>query len=211
MRDSCQFIRTPNDRVFWFRLRDRWLPRQRIRMTMFGRDASVVPVDLHNQQLLYPEHRFWEHVRESEQIHSDRARLSHGSVADKDDLLQPKVLPVLALNEVFIGESLSSRWDSEFVCCQMFYLVVVRRQWHVSMETLAASSFMYGLTVLNISLRFLARSSIQLDCLYCRWTVSCNVCVPRDFSHHVFHQCFVEKNMTWQRTASDFILVLARF
>ena len=68
---------------------------------MFGRDASVVPVDLHKQQMLYPEHRFWEHVGESEQSHQMRYNVT--------DLQQPKVLPILALNEVFIGESLSAR------------------------------------------------------------------------------------------------------
>jgi NAD+ kinase len=74
---------------------------------MYGREASVVPVDLHNQQLLYPEHRFWEHVRESEQ--TQQANKRRHAFHDPNDYLHPKVLPVLALNEVFIGESLSSR------------------------------------------------------------------------------------------------------
>jgi len=72
-------------------------------MTVYGRDASVVPVDLHKQQMLFPEHRFWEHVGESEQSHQMSS--IQNSVTD----FSPKLLPVLALNEVFIGESLSAR------------------------------------------------------------------------------------------------------
>jgi NAD+ kinase len=91
-------IGTAFDRIFGGDFR--WLWRQRIRLTAYGLHASDVPVDLHNQQMLYPEHRFWEHVHESELTkHSN----------DTINEWKPRVLPVLALNEVFIGESLSSR------------------------------------------------------------------------------------------------------
>lgn len=44
--------------------------------------------------------RFREHVREHE-VHSNRYA--------QEPLKEPKTLPILALNEVFIGESLSAR------------------------------------------------------------------------------------------------------
>ena len=37
--------------------------RQRIRLTMSGQHATEMPVNLHDQELMYPEHRFWEHVK----------------------------------------------------------------------------------------------------------------------------------------------------
>lgn len=79
----------------------RWYWRQRIRLTAYGRNAGDVPVDLYKQQMLFPEFRFWEHVRENEQVNSQNA--------DIPEELRPRVLPVLALNEVFIGECLSAR------------------------------------------------------------------------------------------------------
>ena len=88
----------------------RWFWRQRIQLTMFGNHANDMPVDLHNQQMLYPEHRFWEHVRESEQMLSSRR------FDDIPDNMPPRILPGLALNEVFIGEKLSSRYAHYFHC-----------------------------------------------------------------------------------------------
>lgn len=58
-------------------------------------------VELHDQQLLYPEHRFTEHVQEHENCRN------HVQVTGEEI---KRVLPVLALNEVFVGESLSSRF-----------------------------------------------------------------------------------------------------
>ncbi|KAF6029574.1 NADK2 [Bugula neritina] len=78
----------------------RWFLRKRIRIIMSGKHANDQPVQLLDQQLSSPEFRFSEHVREHE-LHS-----SPSTVAKQ----QPnRVLPVLSLNDVFIGESLSAR------------------------------------------------------------------------------------------------------
>ena len=83
---------------------------------MSGDGADVTPVDLQNEQLLFPEHRFWEHVKENVQYVKRRGNeASHqGVVGDKgsEEDLKLRFLPVLALNEVFIGESLSARLDN---------------------------------------------------------------------------------------------------
>jgi len=82
---------------------------------MSGQGADVTPVDLQNEQLLFPEHRFWEHVKENEQnVGSSGDEGGQGAEADTasvEDDQTLKSLPVLALNEVFIGESLSARFD----------------------------------------------------------------------------------------------------
>uniref|UniRef100_A0A915JJX5 NAD(+) kinase n=1 Tax=Romanomermis culicivorax TaxID=13658 RepID=A0A915JJX5_ROMCU len=108
-----------------------WLWRQRIRVTLSGKHAFDDPIELHDQQgenfpligqiLIYPEYRWSEHVREYEDVRNRlkthfkgctplygrafkrRARSVSPSQSTK------RVLPFLALNEVFIGESLSSR------------------------------------------------------------------------------------------------------
>lgn len=79
----------------------RWRWLQRIQITMAGQHSNDEPVELHNQQLQFPEHRFVEHIAENEQ---ERHPVSiHSNVPPQ------RILPVLALNEVFVGESLSSR------------------------------------------------------------------------------------------------------
>ena len=78
----------------------RWLWRQRIRITVSGKHANDDPIELHDQQLRFLEHRFTEHVKENEQT---------SNTADLEEEKPPRVLPILALNEVFIGESLSAR------------------------------------------------------------------------------------------------------
>lgn len=78
----------------------RWLWRQRIRIALSGRSQSdYEPVDLQKQSMDYPEYRYWEHVREHEVHHKER----------EGEHMPLRVLPILALNEVFIGESLSAR------------------------------------------------------------------------------------------------------
>ncbi|XP_035221547.1 NAD kinase 2, mitochondrial-like [Stegodyphus dumicola] len=75
--------------------------RQRIRVTLTGEHAFDPPVELHDQQLQYPEYRFLDCVEGH-----------HKTNSPKVPKLEPKIkheLPVRALNEVFIGESLSSR------------------------------------------------------------------------------------------------------
>ncbi|XP_064605702.1 NAD kinase 2, mitochondrial-like [Liolophura sinensis] len=78
----------------------RWRWRQRIRITVSGQHANDDPIELHDQQLQFPEHRFSEEVKELETFQPRRDYLT---------VQPPRVLPVRALNEVFIGESLSSR------------------------------------------------------------------------------------------------------
>ncbi|XP_067929922.1 NAD kinase 2, mitochondrial-like [Watersipora subatra] len=78
----------------------RWLHRKRIRITMSGKHANDQPVQLLEQQLSSPELRFSEHIKEHELHH-------HQSNVAKD--LPSRVLPILSLNDIFIGESLSAR------------------------------------------------------------------------------------------------------
>ena len=80
---------------------NRWRFLQRIQVTMSGLHSSDDPVELHDQQLEFPEHRFMEHIAENEQERHPRSIYLNTP--------PPRVLPVLALNEVFVGESLSSR------------------------------------------------------------------------------------------------------
>ena len=37
--------------------------RQRIRLTMGNRYGDSEQFNLHDQEMMYPEHRFWEHVK----------------------------------------------------------------------------------------------------------------------------------------------------
>uniref|UniRef100_A0A8C9G7G9 Uncharacterized protein n=1 Tax=Pavo cristatus TaxID=9049 RepID=A0A8C9G7G9_PAVCR len=69
--------------------------RQRIRLYLEGTGINPVPVDLHEQQL-------------SQEQHS-RAHINERFQDQRSDVSGPHLLPVRALNEVFIGESLSSR------------------------------------------------------------------------------------------------------
>ncbi|XP_072461907.1 NAD kinase 2, mitochondrial isoform X2 [Notamacropus eugenii] len=73
----------------------RWLRRQRIRLYLEGTGINPIPVDLHEQQLSLDQHS---KALNSTRIHDQRSEVSG-----------PQLLPVRALNEVFIGESLSSR------------------------------------------------------------------------------------------------------
>ncbi|KAK2506372.1 hypothetical protein MC885_015440, partial [Smutsia gigantea] len=73
----------------------RWLWRQRIRLYLEGTGINPVPVDLHEQQLSLNQHSRAFNI---ERVHDARSEISG-----------PQLLPVRALNEVFIGESLSSR------------------------------------------------------------------------------------------------------
>ncbi|XP_065596062.1 NAD kinase 2, mitochondrial isoform X2 [Cyrtonyx montezumae] len=73
----------------------RWQWRQRIRLYLEGTGINPVPVDLHEQQL-------------SQEQHS-RAHINERFQDQRSDVSGPHLLPVRALNEVFIGESLSSR------------------------------------------------------------------------------------------------------
>ncbi|KAL4236084.1 NAD kinase 2 [Mactra antiquata] len=78
----------------------RWKWRQRIRITMSGYHANDDPIELSDQQLKYLEHRYVEHIAEHEKCSRPLYYKGH---------THNRVLPVRALNEVFIGECLSSR------------------------------------------------------------------------------------------------------
>uniref|UniRef100_A0A3B3ZQP2 NAD kinase 2, mitochondrial n=1 Tax=Periophthalmus magnuspinnatus TaxID=409849 RepID=A0A3B3ZQP2_9GOBI len=69
---------------------ERWLWRQRIRLHLEGTGINPTPVDLHEQQLSLEQH-------------------SQAHRAIPESFSQPCLLPVRSLNEIFIGESLSSR------------------------------------------------------------------------------------------------------
>lgn len=70
---------------------------------MSGRHINDDPIELHDQQLVFPEHRFTEHIAEDEQV-----RILRKQIPERVRFPARK-LPCLALNEVFVGESLSSR------------------------------------------------------------------------------------------------------
>ncbi|XP_075444380.1 NAD kinase 2, mitochondrial isoform X2 [Ascaphus truei] len=74
----------------------RWLWRQRIRLYLEGTGINLTPVDLHEQQMSLEQH--------------SRAH-NHGIPQEPKSagVSGPNLLPVRALNEIFIGESLSSR------------------------------------------------------------------------------------------------------
>ncbi|XP_055457011.1 NAD kinase 2, mitochondrial isoform X2 [Psammomys obesus] len=72
----------------------RWLWRQRIRLYLEGTGINPTPVDLHEQQLSLSQH--------SRAFNIER-------VDERSEASGPQLLPVRALNEIFIGESLSSR------------------------------------------------------------------------------------------------------
>ncbi|KAG8191209.1 hypothetical protein JTE90_021946 [Oedothorax gibbosus] len=78
----------------------RWMHRQRIKISLTGENAFDPPIELHDQQLQYPEYRFLDCVEGNHKSpKTPRLEVSR----------QLHELPVRALNEVFIGECLSSR------------------------------------------------------------------------------------------------------
>ncbi|XP_028318286.1 NAD kinase 2, mitochondrial isoform X2 [Gouania willdenowi] len=77
----------------------RWVWRQRIRVHLEGTGINPAPLDLHEQQLSLEQHNQAHRISTTDS--------SHGKVAD--GISQPFLLPVRSLNEIFIGESLSSR------------------------------------------------------------------------------------------------------
>lgn len=79
----------------------RWMYRQRIKVLLTGEHAFDQPVELHDQQLQYPEYRFFDYDEDHHKNNSPKV--------PKVETKCTHELPVRALNEVFIGESLSSR------------------------------------------------------------------------------------------------------
>lgn len=74
----------------------RWLWRQRVTLFLEGTGINLTPVDLHEQQLSLEQHL---------KAHSSGGHQEQTPATTSG----PHLLPVRALNEVFIGESLSSR------------------------------------------------------------------------------------------------------
>lgn len=84
-----------------------WMWRQRLRVTLKGEHAFDAPVELHDQQLQYPEYRFLDCWQEQHR----KSTAEDGGMAPPQSAMADAVhvLPVRSLNEVFVGESLSSR------------------------------------------------------------------------------------------------------
>jgi len=93
----------------------RWFFRKRLRITLIGDAAKInqTPVELNNQQLQYPEYRYIDLMSEQEtQTEGNPFREAGEQGVDRSEegsRETSRTLPILALNEVFIGESLSSR------------------------------------------------------------------------------------------------------
>jgi len=83
----------------------RWFFRKRLRITLIGDKNKIqqIPVELHEQQLEYPEYRYMDVMNEKDFDHPFK------EANDADSCESTYTLPILALNEIYIGESLSSR------------------------------------------------------------------------------------------------------
>ncbi|XP_030579858.1 NAD kinase 2, mitochondrial isoform X2 [Archocentrus centrarchus] len=79
----------------------RWLWRQRIRLHLEGTGINPNPVDLHEQQLSLEQHNQAHRFTSMDNL--SRTGVLHETFS------KPSLLPVRSLNEIFIGESLSSR------------------------------------------------------------------------------------------------------
>ncbi|CAF0716130.1 unnamed protein product [Brachionus calyciflorus] len=80
-----------------------WLSRARIRIYLEGQSIENQPIELHDQVLNNLEHRYIEHIEENRQIKLNKTQRNANSPVERFRI------PTLALNEVFIGESLSAR------------------------------------------------------------------------------------------------------
>merc|ERR1719378_859193 len=80
----------------------RWFFRRRLRITLTGDPAKIhqTPVELKEQQLQYPEYRYMDLMNDHDHPFKER-------MDSAEEVCFP--LPILALNEIYIGESLSSR------------------------------------------------------------------------------------------------------
>ncbi|KAK0154124.1 NAD kinase 2, mitochondrial [Merluccius polli] len=79
----------------------RWQWRQRIRLHLEGTGINPTPVDLHEQQMSLEQHN---------RAHRITTLESRRETGTRDESFsEPNLLPVRSLNEIFIGESLSSR------------------------------------------------------------------------------------------------------
>jgi len=84
----------------------RWFFRKRLRITLIGDPLKInqAPLELNDQQLQYPEYRYMDLMTETGCEHPYKEARS-----SVDCVETTRTLPILALNEIYIGESLSSR------------------------------------------------------------------------------------------------------
>ena len=91
----------------------RWFFRRRLRITLIGDENKInePAIELHKQELVYPEYRYVDFLQEKSITPGDHPLKNHeeDDVENKNKKIRQRILPVLALNEVYIGESLSSR------------------------------------------------------------------------------------------------------
>ncbi|ODM94814.1 NAD kinase 2, mitochondrial [Orchesella cincta] len=80
-----------------------WTFRRRIRITLTGECVFEPPVELHDQQLAHPEFRFFDCLQEQHQSAATCEAPANSATQ------RTRVLPVLALNEVYFGECVSAR------------------------------------------------------------------------------------------------------
>jgi len=88
----------------------RWFFRKRLRITLTGDPDKITqpPVELKEQQLQYPEYRYMDLMNETSS--EDDNSIDHPFKETTNDNIEvSRTLPILALNEIYIGESLSSR------------------------------------------------------------------------------------------------------
>ncbi|XP_040915632.1 NAD kinase 2, mitochondrial isoform X4 [Toxotes jaculatrix] len=87
----------------------RWLWRQRIRLHLEGTGINPTPVDLHEQQLSLEQHSQAHRLTtmDSQRSMTPPPNMWTGSLHER--FSKPSLLPIRSLNEIFIGESLSSR------------------------------------------------------------------------------------------------------
>ncbi|XP_061836605.1 NAD kinase 2, mitochondrial isoform X1 [Nerophis lumbriciformis] len=79
----------------------RWQWRQRIRLHLEGTGINPTPLDLHEQQLSLEQHSQAHRITTMD--NQQKMGILNESVS------KPSLLPIRSLNEIFIGESLSSR------------------------------------------------------------------------------------------------------
>jgi len=92
-----------------FRGKFKWFFRRRLRVTLIGAKEKIdePPVELHDQQLQYPEYRYMDLMTESAE--SGDHPFKEPIIRDSSAPQHTRILPVFGLNELYIGESLSSR------------------------------------------------------------------------------------------------------
>ncbi|XP_044030006.1 NAD kinase 2, mitochondrial isoform X2 [Siniperca chuatsi] len=86
----------------------RWLWRQRIRLHLEGTGINPTPVDLHEQQLSLEQHSQAHRITTMDSQRSTTPPPVMWTGTLHESFSKPNLLPIRSLNEIFIGESLSS-------------------------------------------------------------------------------------------------------